>query len=436
MKKAFLALQIDIRRVGTRRKVKRGPENPAGVFVEAYIARQPIFKRDLSIFGYELLFRGGASDKQYTDSDADQATSRVVMESFYSRGVESITGGKPAFINFTTRLLLENTATLFPKEHLIVEILENVAPTPEIVEACRELSRKGYRLAMDDFVYRPELEPLIGLSKIIKFDFLLSTPEEIEYTLKKANLKKKLLLAEKVETNEVYDMAAKLGFKLFQGYFFSKPVTLTAKALSPLKINCISLMKEMNTEDYLDYAKLAETIRNDVALSYRLLKLVNSAFYGLRTEVRDIAQAITIIGTNEIRKWIFMIAIMGLSSDKPDEIVKMSMIRGRFIENLNKKLVRARSNDNAFQAGLFSMLDVLMDMPMSAAVEGMYLAEEVRSALVDHSGAVYDMLELVINLERSDWDRADELVEVLKVDAWLVSREYLNAVEWCNQLRF
>ena len=436
MKKAFLALQIDIRRVGTRRKVKRGPENPAGVFVEAYIARQPIFKRDLSIFGYELLFRGGASDKQYTDSDADQATSRVVMESFYSRGVESITGGKPAFINFTTRLLLENTATLFPKEHLIVEILENVAPTPEIVEACRELSRKGYRLAMDDFVYRPEYDPLISISRIIKFDFLNSSPKEIKKTIKKARLEKKWLLAEKIQTIEDFQVAVDLGFSLFQGYFFSKPVTLSAKALSPLKVSYISLLKEINSYDYLDYHKLAETIRNDVALSYRLLKLVNSAYYGLRTVVKDISQALTIIGTREIRKWIFMIALMGLSVDKPDELIKMSMIRGRFLEHLNSKSIRILTNDTVFQTGLFSMLDVLMGMPMESAFEGMYLDDEVYAALVDRTGTLYALLELVISLEHSDWDRADELTSVLQIKPGVVTEEYLDAVKWCNQLHF
>jgi len=407
-----------------------------GISVNAYIARQPIFKKNMNIFGYELLFRNNSAEKAFTDTDADQATSRVIMESFYSRGLISITGGKPAFINFTSRLLLENTATLFPKDQLVVEILENVEPTPEIVEACHDLFRKGYTLAMDDFVYHPDFDPLVRISKIIKFDFLLSSPQEIVKMMTQMDLRGKWLLAEKIESNEIFDLAVKMGFSLFQGYFFSKPVTLSAKALSPLKISYVNLLKEVNADEYLDYRKLAATIRNDVALSYKLLKLVNSAYYGLRIVVKDIVQAITILGTKEIRKWIFMISLMGLSSDKPDEIVRMSMIRGRFLESLNLKSIRVYTEETVFQTGLFSMLDVLMDMTMASALEGIYIAGEVREALLEQKGILYNMLELVISLERSDWDRVDDLTSLLKIDSTLVSIEYLDAVKWCNEIQF
>jgi len=404
--------------------------------VDAYIARQPIFTKDMKIFGYELLFRSGAAEKGYANTDSDQATSRVVMESFCTMGLDTITGGKPAFINFTSRLLEENIATLFPKKHLIVEILEDVEPTPEIISACNELHNRGYTLAMDDFIYSPEYDPLVALSGIIKFDFMQCTPDEIEKMIQQGNFKGKKLLAEKVETNEVFDAAVRIGCTLFQGYFFSKPVTLSAKALSPLKINYISLLNETKTSDYIDYKKISETIRRDVALSYKLLKLVNSAYYGLRTVVKDIPQALTIIGTKEIRKWIFMIAIMGLSSDKPDEIIKMSMIRGRFLEKLNSRSLRAYTNDIVFQTGLFSMLDVLMDMPMESALEGVYLPDEIRAALIDHKGVLADLLELVVSLERSNWRRADEITTILKIEIQTVSEEYLAAVKWCTQMQF
>ena len=404
--------------------------------MDAYIARQPIFKKNMKIYGYELLFRSNSAEKMFSNTDADQATSRVVMKSFYSRGLDSITGGKPAFINFTSRLLQENTATLFPKEHLVIEVLEDVKPTPEIIAACRSLKNLGYTLAMDDFIYHPDYDPLVKISKIIKFDFLLCSPQEIENMMGKMDLEGKWLLAEKIETHEMFDLAVGLGFSLFQGYFFSKPVTLSAKALSPLKISYINLLNEINSEDYLDYRKLATTIRNDVALSYKLLKLVNSAYYSLRIVVNDITQAITILGTIEIRKWIFMIALMGLSSDKPDEIVKMSMIRGRFLESLNMKSIKAYSNECVFQTGLFSMIDVLMDMTMVSALDGINLAGEVRAALVGHTGVLFDLLELVTSMERSDWNRVDELAALLKVDSALVSGEYLDAVKWCNEISF
>ena len=404
--------------------------------MDAYIARQPIFSKNKQIFGYELLFRSGALEKSFASADADQATSRVVMESFFSGGVDSITGGKPAFINFTSRLLLENTATLFPKDQLVIEILEDVEPTPEIIEACRALNREGYKLAMDDFVYRPELAPLIEMSRIIKFDFLASTTAEISGMMKKFNLKGKWLLAEKIETPEMFELARSMGFELFQGYFFSKPITFSAKVLSPLKVSYISLMREVSAGDDMDFNKVAKAIRNDLALSYKLLRLVNSSFFGLRDEVTDISRALRIIGTVELRKWVFMIALMGLNSNKPDEVIKMSMIRGRFLENLNARCGQVKSDESAFQTGLFSMLDVLMEVSMDSALEGMRLAEEVRSALVYNIGPLYDLLEIVISIERCDWDRIDELAAALNVSAGIITEIYLDAIKWCNSLAF
>lgn len=399
--------------------------------LDAYIARQPIFNKQLKIRGYELLFRLKSADTDSLVTNADQATSHVVMDSFYSRGIESITGGKPAFINFTSRHLVENTATLFPKDTLIIEILEDIEPTPEVIEACHRLYKKGYVFAMDDFVYRPELDPLIEISSIIKFDFLISTPDEVSDMLKNKNLKGKTLLAEKIETNEMFNLAGKMGFNLFQGYFFSKPVTLTGKSLSPLKISYLVLLKEISATDEINYRKLAVTIRNDVVLSYKLLKLVNSAYYGLRSNVKDVMQALTIIGTKEVRKWIFMISLLGISAGKPDEIAKMSMIRGRFLENLNMRWIRTHSNESVFQTGLFSMLNVLMDMPMSKALEGIFLEDEVRDALIERTGGLYDLLELAISLECSDWEKVDELAERLGIAPGTITDEYLDAVKWC-----
>ena len=402
--------------------------------MDTYIARQPIFNVNKQIFGYELLFRSSASDNIYTDTGADQATSNVIMESFFSRGMDSITGGKLAFINFTSTLLLEKTATLFPKDQLVVEILENVEPTPEIIKACRALHRQGYKLALDDFVYSPELDPLIELSRIIKFDFIGSTPEEICLMMKQINTKGKWLLAEKIETNEMFDLARSMGFSLFQGFFFSKPETMSAKVLTPLKISYIALMREVSRGDNMDFNKVSKAIRNDVALSYKLLRLVNSAYYGLRTEVTDITRAIAIIGTVELRKWVFMIALMGLNTDKPDEVIRMSMIRGRFLEEINTKCKIVKSDESAFQTGLFSMLDVLMEVQISSALDGMLLAEEVREALIYSSGPLRDLLELVISLERSDWDTTDKLAVDLKLDAGQISELYLDAVKWCYDL--
>lgn len=402
--------------------------------MDSYIARQPIFDRKTHIFGYELLFRSGVSDSSYSAVDADQASSRVVMESFYTMGVTSITGGKPAFINFTSTILLENIAMLFPKNLLVIELLEDIEPTPEIVNACRNLCYQGYTLALDDFVYRPELEPLIQLCKIIKFDFLATPPQEIMETLSLIDTKGKLLLAEKIESMEMFQMAAEMGFTLFQGYFFCKPVTLASKDVAPLKARYVSLLHEVNEGSDMDFRRLANIILGDVALSYKLLRMVNSAYYALPTEVVDIKYALSILGTEDIRKWIFLMAIMDMCSSKPDELIRMSMIRGRFMEQIQRYCRLPYSSENIFLTGLFSLLDVMMEQQMHVALHNMPLAAEILQTLVDHSGQLYDLLQLVVSLEQSAWEETDRLIESFSLSAGQVTTVYVEAVKWCNEI--
>ena len=404
--------------------------------MNTYIARQPIFDRKIHVKAYELLFRSDDRATQFTDIDQDQASSHVVMESFHTMGVEVLTSGRPAFINFTSTLLLENIATLFPKDLLVIELLENIEPTPEIIRACHDLYKKGYVLALDDFVYHPSLEPLIKLCQIIKFDFLQNTPQEIADMLKHMDTRGKQLLAEKIETMDCFNTAVKMGFSLFQGYFFSKPVTLTSKKLVPLQENYIALLKEIHTEHDVDFARISRIIHKDVALSYKLLRLVNSVFYGMRFKATDIKHALAVLGTREIRKWILLMTIMRLNSNKPDEIIKMSLIRGRFMELMHSYCRKNLSYENLFLTGLFSMIDVLVEKPMEDALTDLPLAPQVRDALVKRKGTLHDLLNMVVCLERSEWDEADKLAELFNVNTGQVSNIYINAVKWCNEMPF
>ncbi|GHV35640.1 hypothetical protein FACS18949_14000 [Clostridia bacterium] len=383
-----------------------------------------------------MLFRTAASDTVFQNADADLASSRTIMEGFYTMGIDRLTGKRPAFINFTQNLLLENVATLFPKEYLVVEVLEDVEPTPEIVRACRDIVEQGYTLALDDFIYKPELTPLIEIASIIKFDFLLSTPTEVYEMLQQMNTTGKLLLAEKIETMEMFEVASSMGFSLFQGYFFAKPVTFSAKNLSPLAVNQLSLLKALNSGDDLDFGSLARIIRNDVALSYKLIKLVNSSFFGLRSKVTDIRHALAVLGLKEVRKWISLLGMAGLSDGKPDELVRMSMIRGRFMEQM-RPLCRVKlSAESLFLTGLFSMVDVLMEQPMEKALGSMSLDDGITDALIRHKGTMFGLLLMIISIEQGKWDELDKLCNAYGLDSNRVSDEYLKAVQICDEMNF
>ena len=402
--------------------------------MNSYIARQPILDIDLRIYAYELLFRSNERTSSYESADSDKASLYTTMESFYTIGIESITNKKMAFINFTSQLLLEGVATLFPKDQLVIELLEDIEPTPEVIEACRKLSNDGYILAMDDFVYRPELDPLIKMSKIIKFDFISCSTRRISNMLKRIDTTGKQLLAEKIETVEMFEKAVSMGFTLFQGYFFCKPVTMTAKRLEPLKVSYISLIRELGAEDEVDYGKLAEIVRSDLALCHKLLRMVNSVYYGLLTTVTDIRHALVIHGMKEIRKWIYVTAMMDLCANKPDELVKTSMIRGFFMEQISIICSRAYSQENLFLLGIFSLIDVLMEQPMHIALNGLKLSPGINEALILNKGKYHNFLLLVISIENGNWDETDRLSLVLGVTTPQISEAYLKSVKWCDEI--
>lgn len=398
-----------------------------------YIARQPIFDRNVIVYGYELLFRNNMKETRYSATDPDMASSRTIVESFHSAGIENITGGKRAFINFTSNLLLENIASLFPKNELVVEILEDVEPTPEVIEVCRWLKDNGYTIALDDFTYRPNLEPLVDLADIIKFDFLLSPANEIRSAIKHPGIAKKILLAEKIEDVETFSFAINMGFELFQGYFFSKPTTIESKELAPLKMNYLRLIREANRSEF-DFKEMADIIRNDVALSFKLLKLVNSAYFSLLSKVTDIRNALMFLGIKEARKWVSLLSMMGIGEGKPDELIKMSMIRARFMEQMGNMRGGINNKDALFLTGLFSLIDVLIDQDMGKALSSVAVPDAVSDALLKSKGETIDLLNLVKSLERCDWDETDRLSVDIPNGIAQVSKIYLESVKWCNEL--
>lgn len=392
--------------------------------MDVFVARQPIFQVNKKLFAYELLFRTGMSNA-FPGIDGGTATSSLLSSSFFTVGIERISGGKLVFINFTEELLLRGTPMLFPQNQVVVEILENVHPTSEVIGACQALHQKGYILALDDFVFHDNLQPLIDIAKIIKIDFRLTPLTEIAAMLSQLQGATCEFLAEKIETHEEFMEAKALGFSYFQGYFFAKPEILRNKDISPSQLTIMQLICEVNRAE-CDIKKLEGLINQDVSISYKLINYLNSAYYSRLQPVSSIRQAIAYLGDRGIRMFISLIAASRLVDNKPDELLRASAIRAKFLEQIAIEL--AIDSGELFMLGLFSMLDAMLDNSMEFLVGQLPLTAQMSEALVKRSGTLSPYLRLAETFETGNWSAFDSQLTVMKISSAKLQDFYLNAV--------
>lgn len=400
--------------------------------MDIFLARQPIFDSKQVVWAYEILYRSG-SVNTFDGLDGDLASLSVMFNTFQIFGIESVTNGKPAFINFTENLINGEMATLFPKKLLVVEILENVAPKEEIIENCKHLKEMGYRIALDDFVYSEEYEDLIDLADIIKIDFLESSEEEIENISKVLKGRNIILLAEKVETREEFEYAKKLGFTLFQGYFFSKPEIMKSKKLQPIKSTALQLITEVNKEE-IDFDKLDTIISRDLSITYNLLKIVNSGTFGLRHRIKSAKYALVLLGEKEIKKWIYLVILSDMGQDKPDELTRLSLIRARFAEMVAIKTRFNKQSEEMFLLGLFSLLDVMLNIPIEEVLGNVKASDTTREALINGSGEVGTIYKMIMAYEKGNWEEVLLYTEELKIDYKIVTTSYMEALIWYKKI--
>lgn len=400
--------------------------------MDMFIARQPVFNSDLSVFGYELLYRK-SNVNRFVDTDADEASSNVIINSFHVFGIDRMTGGGKAFINFTDNLLLQGVATLFPKETLVVEILETVTPSPEIVAACQDLKRLGYLLALDDFVDDPVYQPLVELADFIKVDFMALSPKDCQAMVRSKKNGRIRFLAEKIETQEAFLQAKAWGYSLFQGYFFSKPVIQPVGEIPPMKLNQLRLLELLNRPE-TEFAGISALVIRDVSLSYKLLRLINSPAFGLLATIDSVRHALVMLGLSELRKWLSLIIMRGLAEDKPAELIHQSLVRARMLEQLGKTLGWRTSEDDLFLLGLFSFLDVLLERPLADLLEGLVVPEKVKAALLRGEGLYGFLLSLMQSYEKGEWDEAFRLADLLGLERLKLIPAYKEALSWSESV--
>jgi EAL and modified HD-GYP domain-containing signal transduction protein len=395
-----------------------------------YVARQPIFDKNKNIFAYELLFRDG-TDNYVPDIDGDVATTSLLANTFFSIGIDTLAGGRKSFINFTQNLLEKKVPLLLPKETTVIEILEDVKPDPALIDACAQMAADGYTIALDDFVYLPELEPLIAMATIIKFDFRLTPKEAIDDYLKQLSRNSLCLLAEKVETHDEFEAAQRMGFELFQGYFFCKPEIIQGREIQGSQLTLMMIMAQINS-DAFNCDELERLIAKDMGLSYKLFKYLNSAFFARANKVTSVKQALVYLGEKEIRRFVSLVAMSRLAEGKPDELIRAACIRGKFCELLGADAHEQTAPSEMFTLGMFSLIDAVIDQPMGKILGELPLSSQIKHALVDAKGRLAGYIELVRSYEAGRWDRVSRLSQALKLDDKTLPDLYLQACQWSD----
>jgi c-di-GMP-related signal transduction protein len=391
---------------------------------EKFIARQPIFDDKLKLFGYELLFRA-SSENVFRPYKA--ASDSLIVDSASLFGLQTLTGHAKAFINLDLFALQRGTARLLPPDQIVLEILESITPTQEVVQLCAELCNEGYTLALDDYVGHPKWEPLIPLVKFLKVDFRACDPPARAAI---ANLHRAKpgadpnsggmrLLAEKIENNEDLLEARSLGYTFFQGYFFCKPSTLSAREIPGNKLNCLRLLHLVASPDF-NYDAVEELLKTDPALVYKLLRYLNSWLVAIRGEIHSIREAIALLGEKEFRRWISVLAVVAMASDKPHELIRTALTRAFFCETLAKALTAPEAtsmkSSDFFLMGLLSVTDAILDRPMEQVLASLPIAPEVRAALCGNANQYRDVYDVLLAYERADWPALSTASARLNID--------------------
>ncbi len=391
---------------------------------DIFVGRQPIYDANLGVIGYELLFRSGQVNSAGQLDDV-QATSQVIVNVFVGIGLEQVVGSKLAFINLSRGFLIRASNLPFSPDQVVFEILETVTPDEGLRNELGILSALGYQLALDDFEFSEEWLPVLRQVHYVKLDVLALPMSQLTNQvalLKPLGIK---LVAEKIEDRAMFQQCRELGFDYFQGFFLSKPEIVTSRRLPPNQVAMLQLLAELQKPE-VDVSDLEALISRDVALSYDLLKYINSAFFSLPRRVDSIRQAVVYLGNAQIKRYVSLLVLAGDKS-KPAEIIVTAMTRGRMCELLAQKAGRD-SPEIYFTVGLFSMLEVLMERPLPVILEPLPLAAETRDALLHGSGPYGEVLTGVLAYEHGDFAacRIDELTPEQ------ITGAYLDAVQWAD----
>lgn len=402
-------------------------DNPAPL-----MARQPILDINLTVVGYELLCRPVPIDSSQWQIDyGDDATREVIIGAFNDIGIENITHGLPAYINFT-HFWLHNPPRL-PKKAIVAEVLEHLEVTEENLKALKALRSRGFTLALDDYAGNPALEPFFDYVHIIKLDLrMIGSLEALANIINRYRERDIIWLAEKVETQAEYEFCKNAGCTLFQGYFFSQPAIVYGNRLPDNQASIMLLLKELNKSS-INLDEITNVLVSDPQLSFKLIKIVNSVAYGIPRPVTSISQAILIVGLRQLRSWANLIAL-GKLNKKPHVLREHALTRAILCQNLSS-LWLSLDADTAFTIGLFSLLPAFLDTNMENICIQLHLSDEFTDALLHNKGH-YGMLLIICEaLEKGEWEKINwKAFAKQKISPGHIEKLYLDAIKSAHKL--
>jgi EAL and modified HD-GYP domain-containing signal transduction protein len=396
-----------------------------------HIARQAILDARGHVVGYELLYRGSVRDTACT-IEGDVAGASVLTGAVLDLRLDALTDGRTAFINVTRSMLINGIATLLRPSLALFELREDIQIDHEVIEACRALSESGYRLALDDFVPGSAAEALLPFVSHVKVDTLVMPRETVAELTRRFTPNGVTVVAEKVETREVFEWARDAGCGLFQGHYFRRPEMRSGGAVPARHASHLRLMAALN-QPTLTTDRLEELIKQDAALSLRVLQCINSAAFPLRREVRSIGEALVLLGVGPIRKWASVWCLSKLNSGATSELATMALLRARACELLADETIDDDPGE-LFLVGLCSLLDVILGRPMTEALADLPLSEAARDALLGRQNALRSVLDTVMAYEDGGWEEAVASAESIGAIESDLQLAYTGALSWAHEL--
>ena len=396
-----------------------------------FLARQPILTHEWHLYAYEILSRYGPEN--YCRPKPNSPLSENAMDELFLMGIRTMTDGLPAFVNCTRDFLVKDYLTLMPREMVVGEILESVAPDAEVLSACKRMKELGYRLALDDYCDSPETRPLLDIADFVKIDVLLMSREEQKRVVHLCHGLGIPTVAEKVETDQQFESCREIGYDFFQGYFFCRPQIVGRRSVPANKTVYLQLLQAAN-EPTFNLHKISNIFKRDVSLSYRLLRYLNSAAFAFRAEIHSIPHGLSLLGELAMRKWISLVSVAALGDAVADSLLRLPLLRAMFCELIAQKVGMVREANELFLLGLLSVMDVLLNVPMAVVLQDITVGEEIKKALLGRASRYRPIFEVVLDYESGTWEQLEESCRRCGLHENFLPDLYLKSVQWVSDI--